>query len=84
MELAKNEIHAFILVLTVRSRFSREEADSFEILKAVFGEKIVNHLIIVFTGGDELHENNQTLEDYLGHECPQPLLVCVSFLFFFW
>ncbi|KAH7681446.1 P-loop containing nucleoside triphosphate hydrolase protein [Dioscorea alata] len=38
-----------------------------------FGEKVVNHLIVVFTGGDELYENNQNLDDYLGHECPQPL-----------
>ncbi|KAJ0977252.1 hypothetical protein J5N97_012726 [Dioscorea zingiberensis] len=76
MELAKNEVHAFILVLTIRSRFSREEAASFEILKSIFGVKMINYLIIVFTGGDELEENNESLEDYLGHKthnCPEPL-----------
>ncbi|GLU22266.1 hypothetical protein SLE2022_383550 [Rubroshorea leprosula] len=30
-------------------------------------------MIVVFTGGDELEENDGTLEDYLGRECPQPL-----------
>ncbi|KAI9201170.1 hypothetical protein LWI28_019503 [Acer negundo] len=29
-------------------------------------------MIVVFTGGDELEENEETLEDYLG-PCPEPL-----------
>jgi hypothetical protein len=32
-------------------------------------------MIVVFTGGDELEDNDETLEDYLGRECPQPLKV---------
>ena len=48
--------------------FQEKEATSFEILKANFGEKLVNHLVVVFSGGDELQENNMKLEDYLGHE----------------
>ncbi|KAK9205041.1 hypothetical protein WN943_015307 [Citrus x changshan-huyou] len=30
-------------------------------------------MIVVFTGGDELEDNDETLEDYLGRECPKPL-----------
>ncbi|KAF5180482.1 hypothetical protein FRX31_029929 [Thalictrum thalictroides] len=32
-------------------------------------------MIIVFTGGDELEDNDQDLEDYLGHECPEAIQV---------
>ncbi|KAF9609941.1 hypothetical protein IFM89_019344, partial [Coptis chinensis] len=30
-------------------------------------------MIVIFTGGDELEDNDETLEDYLGRECPKPL-----------
>ncbi|KDO39025.1 hypothetical protein CISIN_1g0384612mg, partial [Citrus sinensis] len=30
-------------------------------------------MVVVFTGGDYLEDNEKTLEDYLGHECPNPL-----------
>ncbi|KAJ0025309.1 hypothetical protein Pint_07465 [Pistacia integerrima] len=30
-------------------------------------------MIVVFTSGDELEENEETLEDYLGRECLNPL-----------
>ena len=33
-------------------------------------------MIVVFTGGNELEDNDETLEDYLGPECPKPLKVC--------
>ena len=32
-------------------------------------------MIVVLIGGDELEENEETLEDYLGRDCPQPLKV---------
>ncbi|CAK9311385.1 unnamed protein product, partial [Citrullus colocynthis] len=66
-------IHAVLLVFSVRTRFSLEEEAAVRSLQTLFGSKIVNYIIVVFTGGDELEENDETLEDYLGRSCPDPL-----------
>ncbi|PON81438.1 LOW QUALITY PROTEIN: AIG1-type guanine nucleotide-binding (G) domain containing protein [Trema orientale] len=58
---------------SVRGRFSHEEKAALCSFEALFGKEIVNYMIVVFTGGDELEENEETLEDYLGRECPEPL-----------
>ncbi|WMV34836.1 hypothetical protein MTR67_028221 [Solanum verrucosum] len=69
--LAKDGIHAVLLVLSVRTRFSREEHTSVQYLLNLFESKISDYMIVVFTGGDEL-EDDETLDDYLG--CfPEPL-----------
>ncbi|XP_014500732.1 immune-associated nucleotide-binding protein 9 [Vigna radiata var. radiata] len=73
IDLAKDGIHAILVVFSVRTRFSEEEQTTLRVLKTLFGHKIVDYLIIVFTGGDELEYNEETLDDYLGQECPQPL-----------
>ncbi|KAJ8759571.1 hypothetical protein K2173_007199 [Erythroxylum novogranatense] len=73
INMAKDGIHAVILVLSVRTRFSKEEEGAIRSLQTLFGSKIIDYMIVVFTGGDELEDNDETLEDYLGHECPQPL-----------
>ncbi|PKI31471.1 hypothetical protein CRG98_048138 [Punica granatum] len=73
INLAKEGIHAVLLVFSVRTRFSEEEGAAFHALRTLFGNKIVNYMIAVFTGGDELEDNDETLEDYLGRECPQSL-----------
>ncbi|XP_038874764.1 immune-associated nucleotide-binding protein 9-like [Benincasa hispida] len=73
IDLAKDGIHAVLLVFSVRSRFSLEEEAALRSLQTLFGSKIFNYMIVVFTGGDELEENDDTLEDYLGHSCPDPL-----------
>jgi hypothetical protein len=67
------------LVLSVKNRFTAEEAAALETLQMLFGEKILNYMVVIFTGGDELEENEQTLEDYL-RESPPALQV--SFLLF--
>ncbi|TYH34778.1 hypothetical protein ES332_D13G147900v1 [Gossypium tomentosum] len=73
IDLAKDGIHSVLVVFSVRTRFSQEEEAALRSLQTLFGSKIVNYMIVVFTGGDELEENEETLEDYLGRECPQPL-----------
>ncbi|KAG5021084.1 hypothetical protein JHK87_016939 [Glycine soja] len=73
IDMAKDGIHAILMVFSVKTRFSEEEQATFLALQALFGHKIVDYMIVVFTGGDELEENEETLDDYLGHECPQPL-----------
>uniref|UniRef100_A0A368UIP8 AIG1-type G domain-containing protein n=1 Tax=Glycine max TaxID=3847 RepID=A0A368UIP8_SOYBN len=73
IDLAKDGIHAVIVVFSVRTRFTEEEETALRSLQTLFGSKIVDYMIVVFTGGDELEENDETLEDYLGRECPEPL-----------
>ncbi|KAE9454950.1 hypothetical protein C3L33_13170, partial [Rhododendron williamsianum] len=73
INMAKDGIHAVVVVFSVRNRFSKEEEAALRSLQTLFGTKINDYMIVVFTGGDELEENDETLEDYLGHECPEPL-----------
>ncbi|KAK8469152.1 hypothetical protein PHAVU_005G006200 [Phaseolus vulgaris] len=73
IDLAKDGIHAILVVFSVRTRFSEEEQATLRVLQTLFGHKIMDYIIIVFTGGDELEYNEETLEDYLGQDCPQPL-----------
>ncbi|XP_062029620.1 immune-associated nucleotide-binding protein 9-like [Rosa rugosa] len=73
IKLAEDGIHAVLVVLSTRTRFSQEEKSAIRSLETLFGSKIVDYMIVVFTGGDELEENDETLEDYLGRDCPEPL-----------
>jgi len=75
IDLAKDGIHAVIVVFSVRTRFTEEEENALRSVQKLFGSKIVDHMIVVFTGGDELEENKETLDDYLGRDCPEPLKV---------
>jgi len=75
LDLAKDGIHVILVVFSVRTRFSEEEQATLRVLQTLFGHKIIDYMIIVFTGGDELEYNKVTLDDYLGEECPQALKV---------
>jgi GTPase Era involved in 16S rRNA processing len=73
INMAKDGIHAVLVVLSVRNRFSKEEEAAISSLRTLFGNKINDYMIVVFTGGDELEENEETLEEFLGNDCPEPL-----------
>lgn len=69
-------LHVVLLVFSVRNRISRisqEEESTFNMLQVIFGNKIIDHMVVLFTGGDEL-EDQITLDDYL-YECPEFLKV---------
>ncbi|KAK4483895.1 hypothetical protein RD792_011104 [Penstemon davidsonii] len=72
INLAKAGIHAVLVVISLRSRFTREEKGAVDNLQNFFGNKINNYMIVVFTNGDVLQEN-RTLDDFLAHGCPEPL-----------
>ncbi|XP_061362833.1 immune-associated nucleotide-binding protein 9-like isoform X2 [Gastrolobium bilobum] len=78
IDMAKDGIHAVLVVFSVRTRFTQEEETALRSLQTLFGSKIVDYMIVVFTGGDDLEENDETLEDYLGRHCPQPLKEILS------
>ncbi|OVA00138.1 AIG1 [Macleaya cordata] len=73
IDLAKDGIHAVLLVFSIRNRFSKEEEAAVQSLQTFFGEKIINYMIVVFTSADALEDDDETLENYLGRECPKPL-----------
>ena len=75
IDLAKEGIHAVIVVFSVRTRFSKEEEAALKSLQNFFGPKITDYMIVVFTGGDELEDSDETIDEYLGRECPEPLKV---------
>jgi hypothetical protein len=80
IDFAKDGIHAILVVLSVRSRFSEEEENALRSLRTLFGSKIVDYMIVVFTGGDDLEANEETLDDYLGRGCPETLKVFICFI----
>ncbi|XP_010530116.1 PREDICTED: immune-associated nucleotide-binding protein 8-like isoform X1 [Tarenaya hassleriana] len=71
ISLAEDGIHAVLLVFSVRGRLTEEEQSALRQLQTLFGTKIVDYMIVVFTGGDELEENDETLEEYLAQGCPE-------------
>lgn len=69
INLAKDGIHAILLVFSVRARMSKEEEDAILSLQTLFGSKILDYMILVFTGGDEFDDDDDgTFEDFLGEE----------------
>ncbi|XP_019176796.1 PREDICTED: immune-associated nucleotide-binding protein 9-like [Ipomoea nil] len=73
INMAKDGIHAVLVVFSVRTRFSREEEAAVQSLCDFFGSKLADYMIVVFTGGDDLEDNEETLDGYLGRNCPEPL-----------
>ncbi|XP_057817546.1 immune-associated nucleotide-binding protein 9 [Cryptomeria japonica] len=65
IDLARDGVHAFILVLSIQNRFTEEELNAFEKFQFLFGPKVLDYMTIVFTRGDELEADCLTLEDYL-------------------
>lgn len=68
LDLAKDGVHALLMVLSVRNRFTDEEIAAVESLQTIFGEKVVNYMIVVFTGGDDLED--ESLDDFLEQGAP--------------
>ncbi|KAL6651610.1 hypothetical protein ACP70R_010535 [Stipagrostis hirtigluma subsp. patula] len=57
MNVAKDGRYAVLMVFSATSRFSKEDARTMEDIKTYFGEKIVDHMILVFTYGDQVCES---------------------------
>ncbi|XP_072151409.1 LOW QUALITY PROTEIN: immune-associated nucleotide-binding protein 9 [Setaria viridis] len=59
MDMARDGyIHAMLMVFSATSRFSHEDEKTIEAIKMFFGGTIIDHLILVFTNGDRIGENN--------------------------
>ncbi|GJN27548.1 hypothetical protein PR202_gb15578 [Eleusine coracana subsp. coracana] len=56
MDMSRDGIHAMLMVFSATSRFTAEDAETIESIKMFFGDKIVDHMILVFTYGDQVGE----------------------------
>lgn len=57
--------HAFILVLSLSSRFTDEEQKTVDHFVKWFGDDVYQYFIVLFTRKDELDKNNMTLKQHL-------------------
>ncbi|KAG7557259.1 AIG1-type guanine nucleotide-binding (G) domain [Arabidopsis suecica] len=67
--LTKEGIDAVILVFSLMNRLTEEEKSAIFALKILFGSKIVDYMIVVFTNKDSLEDDGETFEEYL-EDCP--------------
>uniref|UniRef100_A0A1J3GIG1 AIG1-type G domain-containing protein n=2 Tax=Noccaea caerulescens TaxID=107243 RepID=A0A1J3GIG1_NOCCA len=74
LSMAKEGIHAMLFVISARNRITQEEESTINTLKCIFGSKIFDYLIVVFTGGDEFEAEDLTLDAYLRDGCPEFLM----------
>ncbi|XP_070560159.1 uncharacterized protein [Ptychodera flava] len=58
-------IDAFIIVLNVDERLTEEGLLSLKFLRGLFGEDMMKYSIVLFTGRDQLEEENVTLDEFL-------------------
>ncbi|XP_069129628.1 GTPase IMAP family member 9-like [Argopecten irradians] len=60
--------HAIVLVLRL-GRITKEDQDTFELFEELFGDAMNKHVIIAFTGRDDLDRDNETIENQVqgGH-----------------
>ncbi|KAI3802473.1 hypothetical protein L1987_30605 [Smallanthus sonchifolius] len=65
IDLARDGIHAVLVVFSACNRFSDEERAVVSNLETLFGTKIYDYMIIVFTGGDELEDDEISLEKFI-------------------
>ncbi|CAM4318848.1 unnamed protein product [Leuciscus chuanchicus] len=54
--------HVFVIVLSL-GRFTKEEADTMDLIKQIFGHEAAQFSIVLFTRGDELED--VSIEDYV-------------------
>ncbi|XP_020245487.1 immune-associated nucleotide-binding protein 9-like isoform X2 [Asparagus officinalis] len=73
INLTKEGIHALLMVFSVTCRFTRDEEAAIQSMKSFFGDRIVDHMIVVFTGGDVLEAKGKTLKDFISRGCPEPV-----------
>lgn len=77
MAMSQKGIHAILLVLTTKARFTAEEVACLSYLRSAYGGQLLRHCILVFTHGDNLEEEETPLEEFL-RNCPESLQVVLD------
>ena len=70
-DIASPGPHAFLFVMDPR-RMTQEEIDTIEVMKDIFGEKLFDYMIIIFTKRDELERHKTSIDNFL-EESPENL-----------
>ncbi|XP_039902723.1 GTPase IMAP family member 9-like [Simochromis diagramma] len=70
VEVSSPGPHVFLLVLQ-SSRFTTEEKNSVEALQALFGPKAQDYMIVLFTHGDDLEDQEITIQQYVREAKPE-------------
>ncbi|CAA7045283.1 unnamed protein product [Microthlaspi erraticum] len=63
LTLAEGGLNAVILVISAKTQLSQEEKMTFRTLEVLFGIKIFDYVIIVFSGGDVFEDDDVTYLD---------------------
>ncbi|XP_020585703.1 immune-associated nucleotide-binding protein 9-like isoform X2 [Phalaenopsis equestris] len=72
IDLAKDGLHAVLMVFSTSCRFTWEDVDVINHIKDLFGDMIFDYMIIVYTGGDNLEAVKKPFEEYI-RDPPEPL-----------
>uniref|UniRef100_A0A3Q4MJB1 Zgc:113625 n=1 Tax=Neolamprologus brichardi TaxID=32507 RepID=A0A3Q4MJB1_NEOBR len=70
VEVSSPGPHVFLLVLQV-GRFTKEEKNSVEALQELFGPKAQHYMIVLFTHGDDLEDQETTIQQYVRENEPE-------------
>lgn len=70
VEVSSPGPHVFLLVLQV-GRFTTEEKNSVEALQELFGPKAQHYMIVLFTHGDDLEEQEIPIQQYVRETKPE-------------
>uniref|UniRef100_A0A3P9BZI7 AIG1-type G domain-containing protein n=1 Tax=Maylandia zebra TaxID=106582 RepID=A0A3P9BZI7_9CICH len=70
VEVSSPGSHVFLLVLQV-GRFTKEEKNSVKALQALFAPKAQHYMIVLFTHGDDLEDQDITIQKYVRESKPQ-------------
>ncbi|XP_042276252.1 GTPase IMAP family member 8-like [Thunnus maccoyii] len=62
--------HVFLLVLQI-GRLTQEEKETIKLIKEGFGKNSEKFTIILLTGGDNLEDDNLSIEDYIKEKCDE-------------
>ncbi|CAF5014091.1 unnamed protein product [Rotaria sp. Silwood1] len=57
--------HVFFIVLDPMARYTPQEYAAFSCVTDIFGPKVVDYTIIIFTNSDRLSQNGKTIDEYL-------------------
>ncbi|XP_072533213.1 GTPase IMAP family member 7 [Salminus brasiliensis] len=69
VKLAAPGPHAFLLVIDVR-RFTEEEKNTVRNFQQIFGDGVHKHMIVLFTRGDDLENDNKSIDTFIGEAGP--------------